>query len=59
MRVVVRQRLEQDRVDDAEDGRVRANAERERNDRDGGEARALEEHSDAETNILKQRFHVI
>ena len=38
-----RERLEQDRVDHAEDGGVRADPERESEDRDDGEARFFDE----------------
>ena len=57
-RITVRQRFEQDRIDDAEHRRVRTDTERERNNGDRGEAGALEKHPGAEANILKQRVHI-
>ena len=46
------ERLEQNRVNDAEDGGVRANADREREDRDDSETRFFEELAESETNVL-------
>ena len=43
--ILVRQRLEQQRMDDAEDGRVGADAERQRQDGHGGEARCAAQRS--------------
>src|SRR5262245_55478456 len=43
--IAVRQWAQQEAVDDAEDGRVRADAERERKYGDQGKARVLEQHS--------------
>jgi hypothetical protein len=40
---LVRKRAKEDRISDAENGGVRANAERERQDGDGGEARRFQE----------------
>ena len=49
-----RQRAEQHGVDQAEDRRVRADAERERQNRDRAEARALPEHPDGVFEVLKK-----
>ena len=46
-----RQRLEQERVDHAEDGGVRADPERERQDGDDGEAGMLDELAKAVTDV--------
>jgi hypothetical protein len=47
----IRQWAKQDRVNDAEDGGVRADAERERDDRDDGESGILEKLSNGEAKI--------
>ena len=44
-------------VDDAEDAGVRADAERERHDGDGGEAGLAAQHAHAEREILAQSLH--
>ena len=46
--------IEQHRVDDGEKRRVRADAERERQDRDGGEAGALAQCANGEAKILQK-----
>jgi hypothetical protein len=48
-----RQRLEQDRIDDREDRGVGAYAEREREDRRGGEAAVLPQQAEAEPYVLQ------
>ena len=48
-----RQRPQEDGVDDAEDGRVRADAEGQRQDRDGGERRVPAERTGAKANVLQ------
>src|SRR5881394_4183279 len=53
----VRQRLEQHTVDRAEDGRVGADAKREREHGNGREAGALGEGADGVTEILEQSVH--
>ena len=52
----VRQRPQQHRVDDAEHRGIGADAERQRDDRDGGESRRLPEVPRTEGQILKQGF---
>src|SRR5206468_12256636 len=49
-----RERTPQGRVDDAEDGRVGADAERERDEGDGRESRFAAEHPRAEDEILDE-----
>ena len=49
----VGQRLEQHRIDDAEDGRRRADAERQRQHRDEGEAGVPEQHARAVAQVLQ------
>jgi hypothetical protein len=48
---------QQYRVDEAEDGRVRADAERERQHRRGREARTLQENSDGVAQIMPNSSH--
>ena len=48
---------QQDRVHDAEDGRVRADPERDRRERHGREARAAGEPARAEAQVLQQLAH--
>ena len=55
--LTVRQRTEQDAVDDAENRRVDTDAEREGQDGSKGEARILKEDPQPVTNILKSRFN--
>ena len=50
-------RLEQDRVDDAENGRVRPDAQGEHADRDGGEPGALAERAERVPEVLTEIFH--
>ena len=52
LRMRIRQRLEQHAVDDAEDGGVGADAERERQDRDRGVARALGQGAEGVAHVL-------
>ena len=54
---VVWKRLERERVDDAEDGDVRADAEREREQRHDGERLRLAEAANRESNVAQQRIH--
>src|SRR5262249_43863704 len=56
-RVRIGKRLEQHRVDYTEDRRVRADAERERQHGDEGEAGALHQRSHAVAQVLNQRFN--
>ena len=51
-RVAVGQRAEEHRIDQAEDGCVRANAKREGEDRDGGEGGRFTQHPEAVANVL-------
>jgi hypothetical protein len=44
--------VEQDRVDHAEDGSTRGDPKAERDDRDNGEGRGLEELAESETEII-------
>jgi hypothetical protein len=53
--VPVRQRAQQNRINDAENRGVRANAERQRQDRDRAETRLLPQHAESISNIL---FHI-
>ena len=55
VRVSVRKRFKQHAVDDAEDGRVRADAERQRQTAIYGEAGLLHQHSRAVAQVLYQR----
>src|SRR6202000_1085775 len=48
-----------DRVDHAEDRRIRANSKRERQHDDRGESRLLREHTKCEANILPQAVHQV
>ena len=52
-----RERMQHEAVDDAEDGRVAANAEREREDRNGGETRPPDELPACIPDILSKRIH--
>ena len=52
--ILERQRPEERRIDQAEDGAVRADAERERQDRRGGEAGVLAEHAHRRNQILAE-----
>ncbi len=52
IRIFVGEGTQQDAVDHAEDGAVRSNAEREREDGDGGEGRRAPEHAQTVTDIL-------
>src|SRR5215510_6501567 len=54
-----RQRFEQHSVNQAKDSGVRSNAERERENGDGGEAGFLQQHSRAVAQVLKQCLHEI
>src|SRR2546429_7382411 len=50
----IRRRMEQHGVDHAEDGGRGADAEGEGDDRNRGESRALAQHAEAETKILRE-----
>src|SRR6266498_5425895 len=54
--VAIRQRVQQNAVDDAEDRGVRSDAEREREHGHDGKAGILAQHSCAISNVLPQRF---
>ncbi len=56
--LAVRQRLKENAVDDAEDGRVGADPERQRDERDGREPRVPGQHAQAVANVLEQDAHV-
>ena len=58
LRLVIRQRFQQDGIDHTEDRRVRADPEREGNDGDRGEARTFQKHSGAEPNVLEECVHI-
>src|SRR5438270_594047 len=53
IRVLKRQRAQQNGIDDTEDGGVRANAERERDDGGQSDCALSPQHAQAETQILK------
>src|ERR1051326_7114628 len=55
--VGIRQRPKQNYIDDAEDRRVRADAQRQCDDGNGREARSLQEISCSVTNITEKRIH--
>ena len=55
--VVVRERSQQDSVDQAEDSGVRADAEGKGEDGDGGEPRRLAQHANGKAQILPAGFH--
>ena len=57
-RVGVRQRPKKDAVDDAEDGRRRADTERERDDHDRGDAGLLAQHPRRVPEVLPESAHV-
>ena len=59
IRIGKRDRLQQDGVDDREDGGVGADAERQRGHGGQGEARALAEHAERVPEIFQKRFHVV
>jgi hypothetical protein len=55
IRVRVRQGTQDDGVDDAEDGGIGADAERQRRDGDSGEARSAPEHPRSDARVLEPR----
>ena len=57
VRVGIREGLQEDGVDDAEDRRVRADAEREDADRHGRKARVLPQHAERVSDVLRERSH--
>src|SRR5215510_15299880 len=57
LRLFIRQRAQQRGVDDAEDCRVRADAERESDDRNPREAGFLQQQSRAIAQVLQQGLH--
>jgi hypothetical protein len=56
-RVAHRQLAKQDLIDQRKDGGVGADAKRERQHRDRGEARIFAEHAQAESNVLPEIGH--
>jgi hypothetical protein len=58
-RVGVRERAQQDRVDDAEDGRVRPDPHRQSQHYHYRESGLLQKHPRAVTKVLHERFHKI
>ncbi len=58
LRFRIRQRPQQDRVNDTKDRGIRADPERQSDDRDRGEGGLLEKRSQRETEISKQQTHV-
>ena len=52
-----RQRLQQHRVDDGEDGRVRADADRQRQDGGGRESAIFPQQAGCEPDLLKETSH--
>ena len=56
--LVHRQRVEEQRVDKREDGRIQADAETERKDRGRGECRRPHERANCEPNVLPKPFHI-
>ena len=58
LRVAVGQRFEQHPIHDAEDGRVRPDAQREREHSHDGEAGVLQQYADSVTKILNESLHV-
>ena len=57
VRLRVRQVLEQRCIDDAEDARIRSNAERQREERDQHKARRFPERAPGITDVLNESFH--
>ena len=55
-RVFVRQRTQDDGIHDAENGGVRADAESQREGRDGGEAGIFAEHTKGESQVVEECF---
>src|SRR6185312_3208301 len=55
IRLRIGKRIQKDAVDNGEERRIRADAERQCNDRDDGEARRFRKDTDRVTNILQQR----
>ncbi len=55
--IIKRQRPQQHGVDDAEDGSVCADSQREGHNRDHAHARGLEHHANPVTDVLPERFH--
>jgi hypothetical protein len=59
IRIAIRQRPQDHRVDDAENRRVGADAERERQQRDERKARLLDERANREAKVLEEGGHRI
>lgn len=57
MRILVRQRLQQNGIDDAEDGCVGADPQRQRQQRDDRESGALEQTPNGVADVLTKRVH--
>ncbi len=49
--------LQEDGIDDGEDGRVRADAQRQRGNRRGGKRRVLTEHAEGVPEVLQESVH--
>src|SRR5206468_1691146 len=56
-RILHRQRAQQETVDEGEDGGVRTDAERERQDRDGGDDGCRAQGSDGEATVVNEAVH--
>ena len=52
-----RERAEQNAVNETKDGTVRTDAERERDEGDGGEAFVLHKHAKGEPDVVQERVH--
>ena len=59
IRVFIRQRPQQDRIDHAENGRIRSDPERQSDDGDRGEPRALAQLPQRIANVLDESSHFI
>ena len=57
-RLRIRQRPEQDGVEDREDGGIGADAQRQRGQRDGSKTGVLTQHAHSVAQIVEQRIHV-
>jgi hypothetical protein len=57
--VGISERTQQDRIHHTENGCVRPDPERERQDRNGGEASVLGQHANAVPKVLEESLHKI
>ena len=57
--ILIRKRLEQHGVDDAENRSICSNAERERKHGDNGEAGIFSQHSDCKFDVLPKSLHFV